>query len=53
MTVDEEQIQTNQRRLSRAGLVAAFFMILLIGAAAFAVINLLPLFEAVSPPVGG
>jgi hypothetical protein len=52
-TVDEQQIQAKQRRLSRAGLVVALFMVVLVGAAVFAVINLLPLFEAVppSPPV--
>jgi len=51
--MDEEQTRIDtQREASRAGLVVAMFMVLMAGAAVFAVINLWPLFAAapVSPP---
>ena len=46
--MDEEQRHdTKLRQASRAGLVAAVFMILMVGAAVFALVNLWPLFAAV------
>ena len=51
--MDEEPTRVaTQREASRAGLVVALFMILMAGAAVFAVINLWPLFAAapVAPP---
>ena len=55
--MDKEQTRAvTQREASRAGLVVALFMILMAGAAVFAVVNLWPLFAGVpvsSPAVTG
>jgi cell division septal protein FtsQ len=55
--MDEEQTRVvTQREASRAGLVVALFMVLMAGAAVFAVVSLWPLFAAVpvsAPAVTG